>query len=322
MEYLQLIAGLLLLIVGGDYLVEGCVDIARRFKVSTFIIGMTIVAFGTSAPEFLVSLEAAVKGCAEISLGNVIGSNIANIGLILGLTALIYPLAINRISTRRDMPFLIVCSSALICVMMDNEIQRLGGAMLVAMLFLYIYVSIRTDRKSGVKDEIEEPKRNIWVALLITAASCVALAYGSDMLINGASTIARNLGISERVIGITIIAFGTSLPELAASMSAAFKKETDIAIGNIIGSNIFNILFVIGMSALIHPISNFSFVDFKGDLIWMMGITAALLLFMLPLKRMFGCARKENAPYSTLGRVSGLLLFAAYIAYIVLLITL
>lgn len=318
MEYLLTFAGLVLLFAGGNYLVDGAVDIANRFKVSPLIVGMTIVAFGTSAPEFIVSLQSAITGHPEISLGNVIGSNIANIGLILGLTALILPLAVQKVSFIRDMPFLLMISVILYAVMKDGEVSRYEGLMFILLIICHTLFCLSQTPKPD-KEKIQEPKYNLLVAIIITGVAIAALAFGSDMLIDGASGIARQFGISERVIGITVVAFGTSVPELITSVIAAAKKDADIAIGNIIGSNIFNILFVLGTAAAIHPIANYSFAVFQSDLIWMIGFTLMLLLGIFPLRRTIFKKEYPDSRYSSLGRVSGFILLAGYITYVVLL---
>lgn len=316
MDYVYTIGGLLLLLAGGEYLVTGSVDIANRLKISPLIVGMTIVAFGTSAPELIVSLQAALTGHSEISLGNVIGSNIANIGLILGLTALILPLAVQKVSFTRDMPFLIMISIMLFPVMKDGLVSRYEGILFILLIICHTIFCITQTPKPD-KEVIPEPKYHIIIALLITAASIAALAYGSNLLIEGASGIARSWGISERVIGITIVAFGTSVPELVTSIIAAAKKDADIAIGNIIGSNIFNILFVLGASATIQPISNYSFGTFRTDLLCMIAFAVALTIGIFPFRRLVLKKSHTDSRYSSLGRISGAIILAGYIAYIV-----
>lgn len=318
MEYIYLIAGLALLIAGGNYLVNSAVDIANRLGISPLIVGMTIVAFGTSAPELIVSLEAAVTGHPEISLGNVIGSNIANIGLILGLTAIIIPLAVEKVTFTRDMPFLTMVTILLFAIMNDSSITRFEGIMLVALIICYTIWCIKQTPKPE-KEDINAIRYNIWVALLILAASVAALAFGSDLLINGASTIAASLGISERVIAVTIVAFGTSLPELVTSIIAATKKQADIAMGNVVGSNIFNILLVLGASAAICPIQNFSFSTFKNDILWALAFVVMLIIGSFPARRYFFKKEYPDNRFSSLGRISGAILLIGYIVYVALL---
>lgn len=329
MSYLYLIAGLLLLIAGGNYLVKGGVAVAKRFKVPTLIIGMTIVAFGTSSPEFIVSLQSALQGHPEISIGNVVGSNIANIGLILGITALILPMAVNRTSVKIDVPFLIFCSLLFFTLAQDNLITRSEGLAFVILLVLFTLLSIYKGKKENptetpteepVKEDAPKEKElNMIGAIIMIIASCAALTFGANLLIDSAVSIAKDFGVSERVISVTLVAFGTSVPELATSIMAAFRKENDIAIGNVVGSNIFNILFVIGCSALITPIENFDFAAFSFDFYWMIIFAAILTLTVIPFERIAKKIKDEKI-YSILTRFEGLFMFAAYIVYVILLL--
>lgn len=251
--------GFALLVKGGDYLVDGAVAIARRARLSSMVIGLTIVGFGTSAPELLVSVQAALAGSPGISIGNVVGSNIANIALILGVTALIAACPASRQTLRIDMPFMVVASLLFVAVAMTGTISRLAGLLGVIMLIIFVswqVVNSRKQSKGAVEDGDSEPIMPLWKALIMVAGSFAALVFGADWLIEGAQGIARSLGVSERVIGLTVIAVGTSLPELFASIMAARKGETDMAIGNVIGSVTFNILSVIGLSATICEIHN------------------------------------------------------------------
>ena len=329
LTYLYLIAGLLLLIAGGNYLVKGGVAVAKRFKVPTLIIGMTIVAFGTSSPEFIVSLQSALQGHPEISIGNVVGSNIANIGLILGITALILPMAVNRTSVKIDIPFLIFCSLLFFTLAQDNLITRGEGLIFVILLVLFTLLSIYKGKKENptetpteepVKEDAPKEKElNMIGAIIMIIASCAALTFGANLLIDSAVSIAKDFGVSERVISVTLVAFGTSIPELATSIMAAFRKENDIAIGNVVGSNIFNILFVIGCSALITPIENFDFAAFSFDFYWMIIFTAILALTVIPFERI--CKKIKNEKnYSIITRFEGLFIVAAYIVYVILLL--
>ena len=325
LTYLYLIAGLLLLIAGGNYLVKGGVAVAKRFKVPTLIIGMTIVAFGTSSPEFIVSLQSALQGHPEMSIGNVVGSNIANIGLILGITALILPMAVNRTSVKIDVPFLIFCSLLFYILAQDSVISRCEGAIFLALIILFTLLSIYKGKKENLVEEPvnEETKKekelNMISALIMIVASCGALTVGANLLIDSAVSIAKSFGVSERVISVTLIAFGTSIPELATSIMAAIRKENDIAIGNVVGSNIFNILFVIGGSALITPIENFDFASFSFDFYWMIIFTAILALTVIPFERIVKKIKDEKV-YSIITRFEGFCLVAAYIVYVFLLL--
>ena len=325
LTYLYLIAGLLLLIAGGNYLVKGGVAVAKRFKVPTLIIGMTIVAFGTSSPEFIVSLQSALQGHPEMSIGNVVGSNIANIGLILGITALILPMAVNRTSVKIDVPFLIFCSLLFYFLAQDSVINRCEGAIFISLIILFTLLSIYKGKKENpieepVKEETKKEKElNMISALIMIVASCGALTVGANLLIDSAVSIAKSFGVSERVISVTLIAFGTSIPELATSIMAAIRKENDIAIGNVVGSNIFNILFVIGGSALITPIENFDFASFSFDFYWMIIFTAILALTVIPFERIVKKIKDEKV-YSIITRFEGFCLVAAYIVYVFLLL--
>lgn len=327
MEYIQLLGGLLLLIFSANYLVKGGENLALRLGLSPLVVGMTVIAFGTSAPEFIVSLSAAVKGNPEIAVGNVIGSNIANIGLILGITAFIFPIRVQKASVKTDGPLMLVATLLFIAAAANGLIGRWEGAIGFGMLIAYTARMIR----QSIRDNHDEPKvvpdmKPLPAALLI-AASSAGLAVGANWLIDGASAVATEFGISQKVIGITIVAFGTSLPELAASVVAAFKKQTDISIGNIIGSNIFNILGVIGLSSAIHPI-RVDFPSFRTDFYWMLFFSILLLLFIYPLRKNLAAFRQSGGKFSAffqveggmLGRLSGITLFGLYIFYLYLLL--
>ncbi|GET30822.1 calcium/sodium antiporter [Prolixibacter sp. SD074] len=325
MEYLKLLGGLILLLVGGDLLVRGGVGLARHFKVSTLVIGITVVAFGTSAPEFIVSLDAAISGHPEISIGNVVGSNIANIALVLGLTATLMAMPVKRETIRFAWPVMFAASILFYLFIMDAKVERVEGIVFFIALLWFIWKSFQRSRRQKEAHEILPPRYSIPVGFFIIALSIGALAFGSRILIDGASTIARSLGITERIISITIVAFGTSLPELAASVMAAIKKEADISIGNIIGSNIFNLFGVIGLTAAIHPIP-VDFTAFRFDTIWMLGFALALFLFIIPLRKNLIALRESGwhkfsvlrNPYGgELLRIEGFLLFVFYIVYIV-----
>ena len=303
---IKLLAGFVLLFFGGDWLVEGGVALARRFRISPLVIGMTIVAFGTSAPELLVSLISAIKGSAGIAIGNVVGSNIANIGLILGLTALICPIETDNSKVIRHGSIMIVASLLLIVFALNSGITRIEGLILFACLILFTTISVRKGRTQQQEtdiDDLEGKPMTVLAAIGLIVLSCGMLAFGADILVDGATTVASALGVSDKVIGLTIVALGTSLPELAASVAAAFKKQMDISIGNVIGSNIFNILCVLGVSASIKPIS-LEFRDYANDFIWMMGFSVFIIIFTT--------MRKKKG---RLGRTAGILFLLAYAVY-------
>ncbi|MBO7437654.1 MAG: calcium/sodium antiporter [Bacteroidaceae bacterium] len=302
----QLIGGFVLLFFGGDWLVNGGVAIARRFRISPLVIGMTIVAFGTSAPELLVSTISAIKGSAGIAMGNVIGSNIANIGLILGLTSLICPIETHNSKVVRHGSIMIVASLLLMVFALHSGISRIEGLTLFACLILFTTISIRKGRTQPQEADIEDQEgkpMTILAAIGLIVLSCAMLAFGADILVDGATTLASAMGVSDKVIGLTIVALGTSLPELAASVAAAVKKQMDISIGNIIGSNIFNILCVLGVSTSIKPIA-LEFQDYMSDFIWMLGFSAFIIIFTT--------MRKKKG---RLGRTAGILFLLAYAFY-------
>lgn len=303
---LLLLLGLILLLVSGKYLVESSVIIATRFKIPRGIIGLTIVAFGTSAPELLVSIQAAVQGHPDMAIGNVIGSNISNILLVLALTTIIFPLAVKRSSIVRDWPVMMGISLLLFLFLLDLRLSRLEGVLLVLLLIGYILFSVKLARDplNADADDGSVLKKTSWlVAVLIFLVSCAGLAYGADLLVDNASLLAKHLGISERVISITMVALGTSLPELATSLIAAFKKQTEISIGNILGSNIMNIISVLGITSLIQPIKTVPEV-IKVDMPWMIGTALILFLFMLPIKK------------GRISRLEGSIMFLGYASYI------
>jgi cation:H+ antiporter len=303
---IKLLAGFILLFFGGDWLVDGGVALARRFRISPLVIGMTIVAFGTSAPELLVSLISAIKGSAGIAIGNVVGSNIANIGLILGLTALICPIETDNSKVIRHGSIMIAASLLLMVFALKSGITRIEGLTLFACLILFTTISVRKGRTQPQEADIDSQEgksMTVLAAIGLIVLSCAMLAFGADILVDGATTIASAIGVSDKVIGLTIVALGTSLPELAASVAAAFKKQMDISIGNIIGSNIFNILCVLGVSTSIKPIS-LEFRDYANDLIWMMGFSVFIIIFTT--------MRKKKG---RLGRTAGILFLLAYAVY-------
>lgn len=253
----SIITGIILLYFGAESLVRGSSRLATRFGIPPLIIGLTIVAFGTSSPEFLVSLSAAIKGANDVAIGNVVGSNIFNIAVILGLTALFRPPSVHLDLIRREMPFMIAVSLMAFGLVWLGSVSRPAGILLFLVLCAYVTVSVRAARKvpdSGLADLPEDPQMPIWLCSILIVAGLGVLIAGSHLFVTGAIGAARTWGVSEAVIGLTIVAAGTSLPELATSIVAAIKKESDIAIGNIVGSNIFNILGILGLTASILPL--------------------------------------------------------------------
>ena len=300
---LYILLGFVLLIKGGDYLVDGAVAIAQRAKLSKMVIGMTVIGFGTSMPELLVSAQSALVGNSGIAIGNVVGSNIANIGLILGVSSLIVPIASSRVTLRIDHPFMFLSAILFVAVAMTGTIERWAGVLFVLMLVGFVWYQVVASRKASKQDEesTEKPMA-LWKAMLIVVVSFGAMVFGADKLIEGASNIASDLGVTDRIIGLTIVAVGTSLPELFASVMASIKGESDMAIGNIIGSVTFNILSVIGLSSIICPIQD-SNVGFGFDYLVMLFMAAILWIFLRTHRKLV--------------RWEGLVLTLLYVAYMV-----
>ncbi len=313
MMYFWLVLGLLTLIFSGEFLVRGAVGIAKKFQISTLVIGMTVISFGTSAPELIVSINAAASGHPEIAIGNVIGSNIANIALVLGITVLILPIVVDRNTKRIDYPMMLLATMLFAVFALDGEIVFYEGGILFTILVIFTFLLIRNSRKknkqmaatSNADFEITAIKTNMVQATAYLALGLVGLYFGAGWLVDGASDIAMHFGMEERVIGVTVVALGTSAPELITSAVAAYRKEADISIGNLIGSNIFNIMAVIGITAMINPIA-VSEITIHTDLIWMIAIALVLLPMMLIGKK--------------LGRFKGVLLLSSYLLYISLLL--
>ena len=305
MDYLEIVGGIILLIISGRLLVKGGVEIAARFKISNLVVGMTVVAFGTSAPELIVSISAAFKGSPEIALGNVIGSNISNMALVLAITGLIIPIPVQRDTVRYDWKIMMVSFILLALFMSNDTISRLEGIILFTLLIVYIWWEIYHSKKVNKQaaEDFPEPTMSVWLAVLYIALASAGLAFGADWLVDGAVSVARKLNVSERIISITIVAIGTSLPELTASLVAAFKGKTDISVGNIIGSNVFNIFSIVGLTAIIHPM-HFNHAPFMVDLIAMALIGILLYLFIYPFRSIY-ITRDESA-----------WLLVAYLAYI------
>ena len=307
-QILLLVLGFFFLVKGADWFVEGSSKVAEKFGIPQLVIGLTIVAMGTSLPETAVSISAALKGSAEISIGNILGSNILNILLILGLTALICPVAVQKSTIRYEIPYVVLVSAVLMGIgYTDHIVSRLDGLILWALMICYL-LYLRRMVKSGEETLEEIPGEGVempvWKMLLMIVAGGACIVIGSDLAVDSASELARIFGMSERLIGLTIVAFGTSLPELVTSVTAAIKGKADIAVGNIVGSNIFNILFVIGTSSLITPIvyAESFFVDS------IVCIAVAILLWL--------CVFRNKK----LSRMGGAILLIADIVYFVYLV--
>ena len=310
--------GLVLLYLGGEALVKGSVSLALKLKISTLVAGMTIVSFATSAPELLVSLGAALKGHTDITFGNVIGSNIANIALVLGLAAVLFRLNINLQTKKISFPFLF-CSSLIFGLVLYffNGISFWVGVAFVILLVFFILYLIRQSRKEYlqtaiVDDELleKESQTSLYKSVLYLVIGIVLLKYGADYFVDGAIVLAKIFSVSDRVIAVTVISIGTSIPELATTIIAALKKEESLAVGNLIGSNIYNILAVLGLTALIKDIPLVDEQLLRTDYLLMMGITIFLGVFIYLFSK------------NKISRTEGILFLAVYIAYIIYTISL
>ncbi len=284
-SFVELIGGLVLLLGAGHFLVLGSVCLARRLNVSTLVVGLTVVSLGTSAPELLVSLNAVITGHPDIAIGNVVGSNISNIGLVLGITSLIFPLAVRSSSIKFDWPVMMASGLLLYWFGLDGQFNRQEGMIFLIVLASYIFYSLAKSRKNEAlvpKIPIEF-KMSYTITILVILLSTLGLMFGAKFLVLGATDIARFFNVSERAISVSLIAVGTSLPELVTSVAAAIKKESDISIGNIIGSNIYNTFGILGVTGIVKPIDLGEKI-MGEDLYWMMGFFVLLFLLILPLK--------------------------------------
>ena len=281
MDFIYIAVGLLLLIVGGNSLLKAAVGFSLRLQIPKIVIGMTVVSFATSAPELIVSLKSALEGHADLALGNVIGSNIANLGLVLGITIIISTISVEKSFYKTDWPVMMLSSLALYAVIaFDGEIQRYEGIVLFVLLIVFLVYLLRF-QKTAVIDEMSEDDEELplYKDVLFLAIGGLALWGGSELLIDGSVSLAKAFGISERIIGITIVSVGTSIPELAASVIAVLKKEKEISLGNLLGSNIFNVLAVLGITSMVTPVSITDMRLLTNDIFWMLGF--ALLVFPL-----------------------------------------
>ena len=301
-----LLAGLAGIIFGSNFLVDGASSLARRWGLSEFIIGLTIVGMGTSAPEMVVSFVGAIEGNADVSMGNILGSNIFNTLLILGITAILLPIKVTKENRKIDTPMNVVVVLLLFLLAMDNTLSRLDGGIFLLLFVLYMWWSFR--HQSGAPEEEESPTKemSLWLSVLYVLGGLALLVFGGRFFVDSAVEIARACHVSDKFIAITLLAGGTSMPELATCVAAAAKKKGQLALGNIIGSNLFNVLLILGGSAIIHPLelTGFSYVDL-GILL----VSALALLFAALIGR-----KKE------MGVISGtcfLLLFAGYMTYLI-----
>ena len=308
-QVLLLVVGFVLLVKGADWLVEGAASIADKFGIPQIVIGLTIVAMGTSAPEAAVSISAALKGSAEITIGNVLGSNILNVLVILGLTAAICKVPVQKTTVHYEIPMVIFMTVLMaVCGLLNNMIGRLEGVVLLGCMVVYLMYLMRLAKRGASYDEtLDEVAANSSMVRLIFLVfiGVVSIVWGSDIAVNAATAIARIFGMSERLIGLTIVALGTSLPELVTSVTAAMKGNSDIAVGNIVGSNLFNIMFVVGVTAVITPVVYCA--DFTVDSIVAIGAVVLLLLFVFRKKML-----------NRLHGIIMLLCYGGYFAYLML----
>ena len=307
--FILLVTGFIILILGGDYFVKGSSSLAFRLKLSPLVVGLTIVAFGTSAPELLISLQAALSGSPDIATGNVIGSNICNLSLVLGVTAIITPVLLKKNSIRFDWPMTMGASLLLFFVIQKGYIASWEGIVFVFILIIYIVFIIWKSRKTTKDLELvqknddipEAPPKQLIKDILAITLGAAGLYYGSELLVGSVRDLAVELGVEERVVGLTLVALGTSLPELVTAAMASYKGHTDLAIGNLMGSNLFNILSILGITSIITPITvNESIIN--TDIIWMLAVTLLVLPLMVIRK--------------TIGRFDGVILIVFYIVYI------
>ena len=304
MEYILLILGFVLLVKGADFFVDGASSIAAKLKVPSLIIGLTVVSIGTSLPEAAVSISASLSGNNGISLGNVIGSNMFNLLMVVGISALILPVPTDRDILKRDMPVNIAITAILFLMLLDGTLNRYDAIILLVMLAAYMFILIRSALKNRV--EGDETKVLSWAkSVIFTVCGAVAIIIGGDLVVDNASAIAISLGMGDTLVGLTIVAFGTSLPELVTSVVAAKKGDSGIAMGNVVGSCIFNILFILGMAGTIQPMAAES--SFLIDTGILLGITGLMLFFAATGKK---TSRAEGA--------ISVLLYAAYTAYIIM----
>jgi cation:H+ antiporter len=320
-ELIAFTAGLVLLYYGAGWLVQGASTLARSLGLTPMVIGLTVVAFGTSTPELVVSLVSAVKGKSMIALGNVVGSNICNIALVLGLTAVFQPVTTNRVVVKRDIPLMLAISAFLLLLSFNSVIGRFEGVTLFCGIIAYTWfnysVTVRVNRTvPGTADKdgaITVPAaagmQKRWFQIMMIAGGTAAVVIGADLLVDAAVSIMSALGVNEKFVGLTVVAFGTSVPELATSVVAAMKKEMDISLGNLVGSNVFNLLSVIGATAMVRPITiagGFIGSGLVVDYLVMMAVSALPLLLM----------RQDL----TISRRKGLILVGCYVAYVLFLI--
>ena len=312
MDFLAIISGILLLSIGGDMLTRYSVELSHKLSIPKIIIGMTIVSFATSAPELIVSLNATMMGYSDFALGNVLGSNIANLGLVLGIVVIIYPITIKRRFYYTDFPLLILSTAVFYLFIASNsEISRTEGIIMLVLILLilfYLFYYQKPDT-SSLDNDLSLGRQKVSTSFFLLVISAAILWLGAETLIKSSISVANKFNVSERIISITMVAIGTSIPELAASVAASLKKHNDLAIGNLIGSNIFNLLVVIGITSVVNPITGIDFDIISKDMIWVVVFSFILLPLVYFHKR------------NKLNRMKGIILVAIYLAFIIPLVT-
>lgn len=305
-DMLLTVGGLVALVIGAEVMIRGAVDIAFRARISPLVVGLTVVSMGTSAPELLVSLIAAMKGSSAIAVGNVVGSNIVNISFILGICVVIFPIEVDRDARRIHWPVMMAVSIAFWYLLSDDRFSRGEGLFYFLLLVAYVGWMVVSSRRASARSEdaASAPARYpLWRSLLMLAVGILGLAKGADWFVEGAVGISREMGVSEQLIGVTVVAVGTSLPELVTSLLAAMRKQADISLGNLIGSNIFNLLGIIGIASMLQPIE----LDRSGFALDIMAMLVTSLV-LYPLMRLG----------DKIGRWQGAILVLAYVAFVVL----
>ncbi|WP_062047011.1 calcium/sodium antiporter [Bacillus sp. JCM 19034] len=313
MTYLLLIIGFLLLIKGADWFVDGSASIASIYKISPLIIGLTIVAFGTGAPEATVSIIAALEGNADVTIGNIVGSNILNLSFVVGLTAVIYPLKVQSVSIRKEIPFAFLSAVVLLALLFESTsddflylITRSDGVILLLFFSIFMYYVIEAAKNSR-NDSIETAVESVYSlkkSIVYSILGLIAIIIGGYLVVETSTTIAYQFGMSETLVGLTIVAIGSSLPELVTSIAAAMKKHSEMALGNVVGSSIFNVFFVLGLSSVITPLTVVSIITI--DIIALLILTLMLFIF-------------SRTSY-TIGKTEGLILSLSYISYLIYII--
>jgi K+-dependent Na+/Ca+ exchanger related-protein len=308
LDFLAIISGNLLLSIGGDMLTRYSVELSHKLSIPKIIIGMTIVSFATSAPELIVSLNATMMGYSDFALGNVLGSNIANLGLVLGIVVIIYPITIKRRFYYTDFPLLIMSTAVFYLFIASNsEISRTEGIIMLVLILLilfYLFYYQKPDT-SSLDNDLSLERQKVSTSFFLLVISAAILWLGAETLIKSSISVANKFNVSERIISITMVAIGTSIPELAASVAASLKKHNDLAIGNLIGSNIFNLLVVIGITSIVNPITGIDFDIISKDMIWVVVFSFILLPLVYFHKR------------NKLNRMKGIILLAMYVAFII-----